>query len=82
MTVKLTDKPRRTAGVCFDCLTKEASTLYRIDKAWVCGGCAEIRLEQLSLEIMEKQAKAEELRNALDRPTSNDILLDLEVQGS
>jgi homoaconitase/3-isopropylmalate dehydratase large subunit len=79
MTVKLGAKPRRTAGVCFDCLRKEMSTLYKVEKAWVCGSCAETRLEQLSLEIMEKQAKAEELRSSLDRPGAQDILLDVEV---
>jgi hypothetical protein len=40
--------PRRTAGTCFDCLTKDALVLYKIEKAWVCPTCAESRLETLS----------------------------------
>ena len=83
MTVKLSDKkPRRTAGVCFDCRRKDMTTLYRVEKAWVCGGCAEMRLDLLSREIALKTEKANDLRAALDRPNKDDILLDLEVQGS
>jgi hypothetical protein len=65
--------PRRTAGTCFDCLTRDADRLYRFEKAWVCPKCAEKRVVELIAkrdEISDQIVIFEEL---LDTPLTGPL---------